>query len=362
MGLLENLGILKAGDWGSIPAALNMTVKADGTLAGLWGGVTAVSGIHESEQIEWEDANGQRQTGLHHYTNVSAPFSPPLLCGLDCVSRAWSERVKEKILGASDLRSGHAEFDRLYGLYAADSALALQLIRPVASLLSEVHPTVPNLTISDRSVTVKINGWTHDLSVCRAAFEAVARVATVMQTQRAATVASWEPALHYAWSAVATAWGLRFDPKLATMNGTVRSLDLHARTDYEQNRLQTSVEITLPSIVPASFCLARQDGDGVIARMFRGQDIVVGHPVFDAMFVVKGQPEAHVRALLTPKACGWLIAAYTQLSGVELANRSFRVAAPSAILDARGLQSFLDLCFSAAESLVPERQGSGPFR
>jgi hypothetical protein len=361
MGFLDNARVSKANDWGTIPAALNMKVGSDGVVRGLWGGVTELIGVHDSEETECEGSDGQRTTSVQHFTNFFANISPPLLCGLRCFSRGSVGQFAEKLLGTRDLQTGHAEFDRLYDLYAADSTLGLQLIRQVASILAEVHPHVPKLTISDQYAMVRVNHWTNDLNAARTAFEAVGRVALGLQTERARTVASWEPAFQSAWSSVASAWALNFDPKRATMEGTVRTLGVSASTDYEKDHLRTSIEITLPSAVPASFQLTRQD-DGFIARRCRGQDIVVGNPAFDAMFVVKGEPEAQVRALLTPKACAWLVAAYTQLGGFVLVDRSFRVTSPDALLTARALQSFLELCFGAAESLMPQGNVAGPFR
>ncbi|MDP3277200.1 MAG: hypothetical protein Q8Q09_18570 [Deltaproteobacteria bacterium] len=362
MGWSETLGISKSGDWDALPQALGMTVDENKVLRGTWDGHIPLRGVHTYEVIEYRNDDGRYESYTRNYTALSALLDPPLFAGLKCHIRPASLRLKDRVFGANDLQIGHEALDRLYDISAADPPLAQALMRDLHTLLPAVHPSLPNLLIDDDYVRVEIEGWTRDLAQCRTMFEIVGRIAVILRAARDRTSTAWEPAFRESWSRVASAWGLALDAPHGKMSGNVRAIGVDARVRYEGHRLQTEVSLALPSVVPASFQLTPQGSNGFFSKLFRGQDIQIGYPAFDAMFVVKGEPEAQVRAILTPKACDWLMAAHTKLGGFRLDRQTLQVVSPKALLDARELQAYVELCFATAESLVPQMTPQAPFR
>lgn len=95
----------------------------------------------------------------------------------------------------------------------------------------------------------------------------------------------------------------------------VRRWTEHFSVGFRQHHIATQLTFRLPSR-GARLLLLREGTFRAWLRRFGYQDIQIGHADFDFRFVVKGQDEAAIRALLLPAATP-LLDAVDYLSRVE---------------------------------------------
>jgi hypothetical protein len=350
-----------AEDWGDVPAALGMGVNDRGLLMGTWNGAIALRGLHTWEIVEHHDRGGREHDDRRYYTELYAILDPELLVGLRADARSTAGRAFDAIFGQKDLEIGHAELDRMFVIKAADEELARRVLRePVISLLLAAAPQHPKLWVSDRYVTIEYPEYERDLRRVGAALEAVGRIAAPLLELRRVELARWEPELRDSWSRVAEAWGLTFDPPRATMRGVVRDMELTARVDCTGS---TCVSARLPFDLGCDLDLALQKGDGFLDRLSRGQDVKVGDQAFDDAFVIKGKPEAAVRAALNPIARAKLLSIRERASLLRVKEGALEVWTHWRALRPEHLDAMLKLSFEAVEALRPAGAGhGGPIR
>lgn len=348
----------RADDWGDCPAALNMTVSETGLLTGTWDGHIPIRGLHTWELRE--DSGGKEY--YRYYTELYAIFEPELLAGMKLYRQAMSSRAWTAVFGQKDLQLGHESFDKRYHVSAADPDLTRRILSgPPMELLLGAAERQPHLWVSDRYVTVEYDGYERDLDRCRSALQDAGRIAVLLVDARRRELAHWEPALRDSWSRIASAWECAFDPVAAKIHGVVRGTEITVETGYFTG-LCTRVKVRLREPLGCELSLARQDGDGFFSRLFRGQDVELGDPAFDAAFVVKGEPEARVREVLSPLARQWLVALDQRAHAFSLKDDTLTVTARRPVVEAEALEAMLDMCFSAAQTLTAPATDGAPFR
>lgn len=158
-----------------------------------------------------------------------------------------------------------------------------------------------DLWFGDGAIAAELDRYGEDPEKYRAAFDILTWAARTVMDRRAKNPPQRELAIGAAWPALARGWNLRLDVRRGLMEGTIRGRQTSARVVVEQGAVTTHVDVAVPLPAGATLSLTRQK-DGFFSKLFRGQDIVVGDPVFDQTFVIKGEPEAFVRAALTPAA------------------------------------------------------------
>lgn len=342
----------KSQDWGEVPTALGMTVSDGGLLQGTWNGTIALRGLHTWEKVERYNTEEMYDYDYRYYTELYAILDPQLLMGLRADAQSWSGRTKDAILGQKDLQVGHPELDRLFKIQAADGDLTRRVLRePVASQMIAGVSIHPKLWISDHYVTIEYPEYERDLRRVRSSLEVVGRIAATILDVRQRELASWEPPLRAAWAPVAQAWGMTLDAPRATIRGVIRGAEVTARTDASGS---TCVSVVLPNPLGCDLSLSPQGGDGFFTKIFRGQDIQIGDPVFDDAFVIKGKPEGAVRAVLHPTVRHKLLSILQRASAIKVEGGTLEVWTRWRVMQSEHIDAMLKLTFEAAEALRPQ--------
>jgi hypothetical protein len=380
----------KVSDWGDAPRRLGMTIDADGALVGLWNGRVPIRAIHRAsssqalvqEPFQTGPTTGPREhyeTSYSYATRYEATLDPPLLLAMSAaqVGPALPNRTGFDPARGRDVAAHFAFYamDRAYALGLLGGPVLDEVLRD-ADALAAAPPGAPsrgtlNLRIADDMVSVvsAVGDYLVDVDALRAGLEQVGRVAEVLLAQRARAPAPWEPAMRAAWSAVARSWGLSFDPARVSMTGEVRGLGLEVRATIEPHpdtsrrptHLTTRFKFTFPRPLGCQLSLAKQASDtgvvrGLLNRVFGGQDIVVGDAAFDAAFIVKGEPEALVRAALTPEARQRLLVVRARFDAMSVEDDVLTAWAPEVAVDPAGLDDLLKCTFAAADALGAPRR------
>ncbi|MFO0761922.1 MAG: hypothetical protein U0359_36115 [Byssovorax sp.] len=352
-----------AADWEDLPHQLGMSVNEAGLLVGRWNGHIEIRGLHTYELVR--PTNHQKDEYYRYYTELYALLDPPLHMGLHVYERGGFGKVLGDLFGSKDIQVGHAEFDDRFDVRGLDADHVRRLLYgPVGTELLAQQKRHPKLWISDIYATVEYPEYERDLDKVRAGLETAGRLGEVILAQRAQQLAAWEPMLRRTWQAVASGWRLDFDAPRVTIKGEARGLRLEASVVLlGGDKLATEVRFPLPLPAACGLTLARQHGgDNFLFRFFRGQDIKIGHPDFDAAFVVKGEPEAQVRALLNPAACQALLALQARTTVLALDKGVLRCCVPDVLVSPDHLDDLLKAGFLAAEALSPGITRGGPYR
>ncbi len=348
-------------DWGDIPAQLGMRVSERGLLEGKWNGHVDLRGLHTYRMVRSGSNNHHQRK--QYYTEFYALLDPSLLMGLRIDELGALSQAASKLFGIKDIELGYPAFDERFKIKGVDADHVRRLVSgPVGTEMLRAAGVHPSLWISDIYVTTEYSGYERDLGKARVALETVGRLAEVLLAQRAREIAPWEPPMRAAWQAVSAGWRLRFDAPRARMEGEAHGLPIRAGISFENGRFVTSARFTLPRPPPCEISLAPQDGDGFFSKLFRGQDIKVGDPAFDAAFVVKGEPEEVVRAVLTPVARQRLLAARSRAGAVQLDKGALTLSVPDLLISPDHLDDLLKHGFEAAEALSPGSSGASPYR
>lgn len=350
-----------AQDWGEIPAQLNMKVGDTGLLEGKWNGHVELRGLHTYRTVRGPAPDHREER--HYYTEFYALLDPALIMGLSIREHGALGQFAGKLFGVKDIEVGYPAFDERFVVKGVDAEHVKRLLNgPVGVELLRAAGVHPSLWISDIYATTEYSGYERDLGKARVALEAVGRIGEALLATRARELAPWEPPMRAAWQAVAKGWRLSFDPPRANLKGEAHGLPIAAGISFSNGRFVTSARFTLPRPQPCDISLAPQNSDGFFSRLFRGQDIKVGDAAFDTAFVIKGEPEATVKAMLTPAARQRLLAVRTRVGEVRLENGDLYLSVPDMILAPEQLDELLRLGFEAAEALSPGCAPGSPYR
>jgi len=245
--------------WDNIPQALGLSVEG-GYLKGHWQGIPV--------RAWFENRYDSHTQKYDYFTCVTMDLDPPLgLHGLEH-GEAMKRIVDPAFRADLDAR---AKKSSLYGV-----------------------------VIGDSSLHAEFGCYVQDPEQYRAAFDLLAGAAKSILDRRAKNPPEWERAIASAWPELAQAWKFRLDARRGIMEGSVggRETTVSVMVDGE---VMTYVHVAAPFPPGCTLSLTHQK-NGFWAKLFRGQDIIVGDPEFDAAFVVKGEPKEFVLATLTPSA------------------------------------------------------------
>jgi hypothetical protein len=184
--------------------------------------------------------------------------------------------------------------------------------------------------------------------------------AHIVLDRRAKNPPPWELEIAATWPALAQGWGLQLDARRGAMTGTVRGRPTKVGLDYHNGAFTTRVEIAVPVPAGCELSLARQDGDHFFAKLFRGQDVIVGDAAFDAAFVVKGEPESFVRGALTPAARAHILGLTHTGCSITLKDGALIAWSKEQITDRERLDALMKSAYAATLALCPEPTPGAP--
>ncbi len=304
--------------WDDLPRTLGLQV-AGGVMSGSWQGIPV--------QAEFTNRYDRQTESYYHYTCLSALLDPPL--------------------GLHGLEGGEA-LNRI-----VDAPLRAAVEARTAAL------RLRDLWFGDTSVYAEYAHYESAADRYAAAFEVLTWAARIVQERRAKSPPPWEVAIRATWPALAKGWSFHFDARRGLMEGTARGRATSARVVVKQGAVTTHVHVAAPFPEGATLALTRQEA-GFWSSLLRGQDIVVGDPAFDAAFVVKGEPEAFVRAALNPPAREQIMGMIHSGASITLEDGKLAAWTNQLLTSGEQLDALMKAAHLAAEALCPPRPAQDP--
>lgn len=343
------LGIFRTSeDWDAAPQQLGMSVDGYGALRGVWSGVQIVA-RHTTEHVTMRDSDGNTYDGQRKITEYTALFDPPLRMALGVGTRGALGRFAAWMGKKSDDGVGDPVLDAKFHTKSHDIEHARRVLSGVpARVLVEAREHYARIEVTDDAVTVTEHGWCFDLDDIRRALETVGRIAGAIQWERRAAPTAWESGVLKTWPEALTVYGLAFDPARVEGRGFCDGFYVQVKVQADVEPLCTTVSVQCSLPFAEKLRITRQQ-QGRVAGWFRGQDIEVGNPAFDEGFVVKGEDEAAVRALLQGEPAARLAALLAGASDLRIENDTLTVHARS--LETERLGAMVGACLDAARSL-----------
>jgi hypothetical protein len=233
------------------------------------------------------------------YTVVRAAIEPPLALGLQLTERGSLSRL----LGIDGgLKTGHAELDGRIKVRAGHPAYTARLLThpSVLPTLEHLVRGPLDLDVLDTAVILERRETLTDAAPLAQRLDSVTDLARRLTASRRALGATeQEGALRGSWREVASHLGLDFDADRLHLAGRVDGMFVEAEAQMRGPVGRTVFRARYDRPLGLSLRLARStDLDG-LGRFFGMQDIRTGDRMFDDRFVVKGEPEAAVKELLT---------------------------------------------------------------
>ena len=295
--------------WDNIPQTLGLSVVG-GVMKGLWQGTPV--------QASFTNRYDQQTQKYYYFTCLQADLDPPL--------------------GLQGLENGEAMKRIVDPPFRADvEARAKEL---------GLH----DLWLGDSSVYAEYRNYASDPALYRVAFDTLTWAAKIIMDRRAKNPPEWERAIASAWPALAQAWNLRLDARRGLMEGNVAGRETSASVVVKEGEVMTFVHVATPSPPGCSLSLTHQK-NGFWSKLFRGQDVIVGDPAFDAAFVVKGEPEPFVRAALTPSARAQIMGLTHAGASITLEHGKLAAWTNQLLTNREHLDALMKASFSAAEAL-----------
>lgn len=268
-------------------------------LGGTWKGVPVVV-------LTYDQGSGSNQTT---YTGVLAEVDPPVFLGLSVESHG----PLDGLFGRSDIVLGDPSVDDRLAIGGFSAAAVRQFFRgteegriAVGRLLHAV-PYSPY--VSDSVVDLSRAGTLTDPASIAERLDAAVGIARALGRRRVAMpFLPEQEAQAHEWQTFADASGFAFDRARMRLTGTATARAGDERStapgghvevtlETEPGRVLTSVSVRFPSAVGFGFTVRRTKMPSFLQGLF-GQDIRIGVPAFDDLYLVTGAPEDRVRELL----------------------------------------------------------------
>lgn len=306
--------------WASTAAELGLTLEPRnaGHSIGLWSGTTI-------KQVMFGERGGMpvragvrivvRGTGknrrTYYYTYVEAGLPRSLELGLSVAPSSWLASAIGDLFAGKDLQVGHPELDARYRIGASIADLARALLRapPVADALLGLSRARFAPWIDDATVKLEAQGKYLDARELSRALDACVDLAHRLVSARTAIgLGNMQRVLAEHWRPVAESLGLAIDYDRCVMSGRCEGMHVEVHGLQRGDRYGTSFVVRFDRPLGIGLRLERQEGWGAkLGGLVGMKDIEVGDRAFDDRFIVRGSPEAAVRAALTHEVRGLLV-------------------------------------------------------
>lgn len=267
----------------------------------------------------YRTSKGQRQT--RWFTSATASLPAPLGLGLHIQKRGFLGRMFDGVTGSQDLEIGVPDTDAKLLIKARDARATERLIRLgyVAEALGWGARDGWTMAVGDASVVFETTGIEYSPTQVGRRLDLAVELAQRLSAGRAETqVDQMEVTRAQRWAQVASELG--FETLPTGMRGRRHQMYVEVEQTEREDRFWTRFSCRFDRALGLSMSLAKQTTLSSFAPLMAMQDIIVGDAVFDGRFVVKGAPEAQVRAVLTPEVRARLMALQDQATHLEVAD------------------------------------------
>lgn len=167
-----------------------------------------------------------------------------------------------------------------------------------------------------------------------------------------------------AWSNLAAQTGLTFEGvglfSQARVTGTYRGRNLVLETFTTGGKNSKKCTRIIASVNNTASIRLRLTGEGILAKIgkkFGGQDIQTGNTEIDKRFLIKGEPEREIQALLTSSEVRQKLLSVPVLS-LEVMEGEIRCEQDSFERNTKRLQDLFELLCVLAEGIEKNKTGA----
>ncbi len=301
-----------------------------------------------------------------YFTYVKALLDPPLQAGIRLRAADTAENVFAAIGLTEDLQVGDPAIDRAYIIRAVDREYAWTLLREPNlrdGLLRDASGPW-RVILDDGSVRFERQKLEFDPGTLGPLLDRVTDLASRLRAARTRLPPpGLERTLRAAWAPFATANNLELDLHRSVMRGRYGGAEIEIEAVIINGRFWTEFRIKFDRPLGLSLSLTREGSLAGVGKLLGAQDIQIGDPAFDAAFLVKGRPEAAVRALLTPEVRGRLLEVQRDAKHLVVKDDLLLAQVDWLVSEASHLESGLRMVTQAAAALAGTAQGAGgPYR
>ena len=320
-------------------------------LVGARGDFGLTCGVCEAEDVD--DAS--------YNTFVEVALPRELGVGLRLSRRS----SRDTSAGRAEVLTGLETIDRVFAIHADDPDRAALLLatRYVADGLIVFSKSRFLLTVEDQRIRLETLGRHRDTATLAPTIDsAVALGQRLLAAREERGEAPYDAQVGALMQRVARSLSFEHEAGQLAVRGRLEGVTVEAYFTKSDGVRGTEFVARFDRALELQLSLTKQTW-GAIGELLSGQDIDTGDPSFDARFLIKGAPEAAVRAALTPEVRRRLLE--LQDTAEELRAQDDRVVArvgypilePEAL--ERGLRAMAKL--GAALGRVPSKL-MGPFR
>lgn len=270
----------------------------------------------------------------------------PLGLGLYVLPRGRRSRWLPRMRSPAQV-TGDPELDRRVRVYADDDDAIRRLLSPdVKQRLRELVGRWPDLEVTDQDIRITLRSAETNPRRLLSLVDGMMALARALESSRRQIPAPDAVAdLVEAWRSLADRLGLQLEDWLPAMTGRYRERRARCTLRREADGHVADLWVGFEDHADAGLRISPQEEpDGYWSV---GQDIQVGHPRFDAAFVIKAWDPSVARDLLTDPVRAGLLD-LVEHGAVELDGRGLTVSGLDPEGDLRGL---LDRADDVAESL-----------
>ncbi len=333
-------------------------------LGGMWKGVPVVV-------LTYDQGSGSNQTT---YTGVLAEVDPPVFMGLSVEPHG----PLDGLFGRSDIALGDAAIDDRLSIGGFSATAIRELFRgsedgrvAVGRLLHAV-PYSPYVTDSVVDLS-RAGTLTEPASISERLDVAVGIARALGRRRTSLTFSPEQEAQAREWQTFADSSGFAFDRARMRLTGTATSRVADALTsspggrvevtlETEPGRVLTAVSVRFPSAVGFGFTVRRTKMPSFLQGLF-GQDIRIGVPAFDDLYLVTGAPEERVRELLARKPVPDILAELGRASDeVEMHQDGLLYRMAGSFPTSSQLAALVSRGQLTSSALFGEMRTQGPYR
>lgn len=300
------------------------------------------------------------------YTRVAVDFPQSLGMGLTVRAQGSFARMWEHVAGASGIMLGDPRLDPQYEIRGVDPGHVQQLLRLpyVTEGLLMLVGSAFKLHVRDQGLYLEANSFTADPKLLRPVLDTAVAFAQRLVSARAEIGDSTsQQQSERALREVAARLAFSYDAARSVAHGRLEGMHVEADAVVVDQSRQTRFAVRFDRALGMQLKLQPQGALHAIARFVGMQDIETGDPAFDARFVIKGQPEARVRAALTPDVRQRLSALQDQSVTLTIEDDRIEAWAGYPIYDAGQLEIGLYAMARVGAAIAGvQNRPIGPFR
>ena len=377
------MGLFDADDWGRLAATLGLTPYAVSTgyargmgfrslrrslavlksnaepsynhwLSGAWKGT-------EVMVLVYVVGSGKNR---RNYTAVIARIDPPLFLGATIRTQGFLD----DLFSAPDILLGDPLTDGQLNIQGFDAQRVREFFRgddaEAQNALAHLrHASNFGLYATDSAVELSESGVESNPTNIARRLDVATSAAAVLAGRRVRMpFGRNEEAQLAEWQRFADTSGFKLDARRMKLQGVAAGSSIEVALETEGKHVYTAVSVRFPMLVPFGFTIRRTSAPSFLQGVFN-QDIEIGHPAFDDLFIVSGNPPGHVRHLLTRNPVpDLLVALGRRTTNVQMHSEGLFFRLDGASPSAREVAELVEYGRLTSATLFGEVSAAGPYR